>query len=117
MSDRNFHSPEMIRVPPDRRIRLAGMVVLVTGLLLAVLIFMAAQPDQDPLGGDGRTKRDTLELEKMGGQSYVLSNDLNIWLASLWHGRRLAYMISIFSVAVFFSCRRFANSWEPISRM
>ena len=97
-----------------KRFRTIGMVILISGLLAAIVIFGCARPSDDSglLSGERYTKRDLLELEKMGGQSYVLFTGFNDWFASLWHGRRLAYMVGVLSVAGFLSCRHFANSLE-----
>jgi len=94
-----------------QRLRTAGSVLLATGLLAALIIYGLARPIEDPgiLGVDVPTKRDNLQLERMGGKSYVLFNDLDQWFASLWHGRRLAYSVGIIAIAGFLGCRWFAD--------
>ncbi|MFZ0918042.1 MAG: hypothetical protein WAN04_14210 [Candidatus Udaeobacter sp.] len=94
-----------------KRVRTLGTVLLVVGLLAAAIVFSRALPDEElgiP-GVDVLTKRDMLQLEKMGGKSYILFNDFNEWFASLWHGRRLAYTIGVLSVGGFLGCRWFAD--------
>jgi hypothetical protein len=83
--------------------RTFGMVILISGLLATGVIFGCARRnnDLDPLSGERYTKHTLLELEKMGGQSYVLFTSLNDWFVSLWQGRRLAYTIGVLSVAGF----------------
>jgi hypothetical protein len=97
-----------------KRFRTIGMVILISGLVAAIVIFGCARPSDDSelLSGERYTKRDLLELEKMGGQSYVLFTGFNDWFVSLWHGRRLAYTIGVLSIAGFVSCRWFADLIE-----
>src|ERR1700747_2817507 len=92
-------------------VRMSGTILIVAGLMAAVIIFCTARPDEQlgiP-GVDELTKRESLQLEKMGGKSYILFNDLNEWFASLWRGRRVAYTIGVLSIAGFVSCRWLAD--------
>jgi hypothetical protein len=97
-----------------KRLRASGAILLVVGLLAAVIIFCTARPPQDLgiLGDDVLTKRDSLQLEKIGGRSYILFNDFNEWFASLWHGQRPAYTVGVLSIAGFLSCRWLAGFLE-----
>ena len=97
-----------------KRIRISAVVLLLAGLLVAVIIVCTARPKErlGIPGVDVPTKRDILELEKMGGKSYILSNDINEWFASLWHGRGLAYTIGVLSLTGFVGCRWFADLIE-----
>ena len=97
-----------------KRIRASGAILLVVGLLAAVIIFCTARPREELgiLGVDVPTKRETLQLEKIGGKSYILFNDFDEWFASLWHGRRLAYTVGVLSIAGFLTCRWFADLLE-----
>lgn len=97
-----------------KRVRISGMVLLAAGLLAAVVIFSRACPEErlGILGLDVQTNRQSFELERMGGKSYLLLNDLKQGFASLWHGRRLAYTIGVLSVAGFLSCRWLADLLE-----
>ncbi len=94
-----------------KRVHILGMILLVVGLLTAVVIFATARREErlGILGLDVQTNRQTFELERMGGKSYLLFNDLNKWFTSLWHGRRLAYTIGVLSVTGFLTCRWFAD--------
>src|ERR1700746_1881511 len=86
-------------------VRMSGVVLLVGGLAAAVIVFYLAQPEEKLgiLGVDVPTKRENLQLERMGGKSYILFNDINEWFSGLWHGRRLAYTIGVLSIAGFVS--------------
>jgi hypothetical protein len=93
-----------------KRVRMIGTVFLVAGLVAAIILFCGARPDDLPtLGIDQYTKRDMLQLEKMGGKSYILFSGLNEWFVSLWHGRRLACTVGILSIVGFLGCRWFAD--------
>jgi hypothetical protein len=94
-----------------KRLRTLGTILLVVGLLAAAIVFSRTRPDEELgiLGVDVLTKRDMLQLERMGGKSYILFNDFNEWFASLWHGRRLAYTIGVLSIGGFLGCRWFAD--------
>jgi hypothetical protein len=95
----------------SKRIRLAGTVVLLAGLLAAAIIYATAKPDEilGILGVDVRTNRDTLELEKMGGKSYVMLQDFLEWFSGLWHGQKLAYTIAVLSISGFLFSRWLAG--------
>lgn len=97
-----------------KRVRISGMVLLVAGLLAAVIIFGMARPEErlGILGLDVQTNRQTFELERMGGKSYLLFHDLREWFVSLGHGRRLAYTVGALSFAGFLSCRWLADLLE-----
>jgi hypothetical protein len=97
-----------------KRIRAVGAGVLWAGLLAAVIIFATARREEGAgvVGVDVPTKRDRLQLERMGGQSYVLFKDLDDWFASLWHGRRLGATVGVLSVLGFLVCRGLARVHE-----
>lgn len=97
-----------------KRVRASGAILLVIGLLAAVIIFCTARPPEDLgiLGDDVPTKRESLQLEKIGGKSYVLFSNINEWFGSLWHGRTLAYTVGVLSIAGFLSCRLLADFLE-----
>ena len=99
-----------------RRLRTSGFILLAAGLLAAVVIFCLVRPPEelDALSLDAQSKRDTRELELMGGKSYILFTDINEWVASLFHGRRLAYTVGVLSVAGILGCRWFAGVLEQI---
>lgn len=94
-----------------KRIRLLGVLVLVTGLVAAAMIYLTANPrvPRGVLGIDVQTKRETLELEKMGGHAYVLTNDFTRWFGRLWHGRNLAYTIAVLAAGTYLGSRLLAD--------
>lgn len=102
-----------------KRIRIVGSGSLVAGLLTAIVIYSTARPDEKLgiLGVDVPTKSNLLQLERMGGRSCVLFNDLNEWFAGLWHGQRLAYTAGVLGFIGSLSCRWIANrpGYQPAS--
>lgn len=92
-------------------VRRIGLVLLVGGLIAAIVLFFTAQPEVKPglLGVDIRTNRDRMQLERMGGKSYVMLKDFDEWFADLWHGRRLAGSVAVLSVLGFLLCRGLAR--------
>jgi hypothetical protein len=83
-----------------------GTCILVAGLLSAAFIYRAAPPvpkDLDPLVY-GRSKHDLDEMERIGGKSVIFAVEFDDWIGSLWHGRRLAYTLTFFSVGSSLMC-------------
>lgn len=93
-----------------KRIRLAGIIMLASGLVAAVLIY-CAQPAEDNSGvnSDFLGKPDIYQLEKLGGKATVIAVEINSWFSSLWHGKELAYTLGCLSVVGFVVCFSFAN--------
>ncbi|SDG74517.1 hypothetical protein SAMN05660652_00612 [Propionivibrio dicarboxylicus] len=100
----------------------AGVVILLAGLLIAGLIYHRAGnlPDEglsyefvdgavyvvDP--GDSKLYR--RELERFGGKAAIFADDLNRWFSSLWKGRRLAFIVALFSIVIAFGIVRFGRA-------
>jgi hypothetical protein len=77
--------------------RFMGIIILAVGLGSAACIYWSASDADDTT--DSLTKRDLYQLEKLGGKELVLSIQLQEWLSSLCHGRRLALTVACGSVA------------------
>jgi hypothetical protein len=106
------------RAAHQKRLRLAGAGILVSGLLIAASIDMQAMLDeaaqQSEPGADRRqfqhtfapaeTKKSELAQEMVTGKAGVLGTDLREWVLSLGHGRRLAYTVAAASVIGFLTC-------------
>ena len=104
---------------------LIAAAVLLVGLLSAGLIYRAAAEREsaalsyqvagggvyavDP--GDSKAYRRDVEL--YGGTSGRLIADFNRWLSSLWHGKRLAYVLAILSAGIAYICFSFARDQMP----
>jgi hypothetical protein len=96
----------------QRRLRLAGALVLVAGLFAAALVYRKAaltpEEDGDAIGYEvgpgysypitpGSTKHYDVQMEQIGGKGNVAAADIRAWCRSLGHGRRLAYTLAAFS--------------------
>jgi|SRR6185369_7091673 len=100
------------------QLRIVGKVVLVSGLLAAVGIFITAPPDKSGgiLGIDIRTNRQRAQLERTGGGSYILFKELDDWFGSLWHGRRLSYTVGVLSILSYLFFRGLAHAEDDFSK-
>jgi hypothetical protein len=107
---------------PHGRLHLAGLVILVAGLLAAVLVFVIAAGDAgaDAAGytivggktfaiGPGDSSRELQQIERLGGKAAVLTYQFQTWFASLWHGQRLAFTLAVLSIAVALACFHIAD--------
>ena len=101
-----------------KHIRTSGKIALFAGLLTAGTIYVTAGSDERAkiIGIDTPTKRDRLQLERMGGKNYVVFKELDDWFFSLWHGRRLGYTIGVMSIMAFLLCRGIAYVHEQEER-
>lgn len=75
--------------------------ILLIGLSSSLLIYLTASkvPD-DPFAEFEKSKKFTLELERMGGKTALIANDLNKWFAGLWQGEMLAYTVAVITVMI-----------------
>jgi len=86
-------------------LRLVAKAVLVVGLVSAVAIYLAARPPApNPLGDPEDSKQYLREIQMYGGTANLLATELREWLASLWHGRRLAYTVGVLSIVIGSGC-------------
>ena len=100
----NQSLPGKGRILPTR-FRLAGVSVLVAGLLVAVMIARRAADeggsDADALGD---SKRYDYAMERIGGKSNAVASEFREWFDSLWHGRKLARTVVVLSVGGSIGC-------------
>ncbi len=97
-----------------KRLHLASIVVLIAGLCAAAAIYFQAG---DSYGLEGAYQVEIIngtaypvspsdsrayqrEMERIGGKTYLLFDDLNRWIASLFQGKRLAFTVGICSLVV-----------------
>jgi hypothetical protein len=103
-------------------LRLAGLAILVVGLLAALCIYVMASPTSGSDGSSYRivngqayavpadeSGREARELERLGGKATVWTHQLDQWLSSLWHGQRLAYTLGALSLAIALLCFHIAG--------
>jgi hypothetical protein len=74
------------------------------------VVYFTARLDETAgiLGIDIRTNRDRLQLERMGGKSYVMLKDFDGWFASFLYGRRLGCTLGVLSALGFLLFRALA---------
>jgi len=94
------------------RLYLIGLVILFAGLICATWIYLADTDeisDSNILGYEivaghaypittAESKRYQSEEERMGGKFAPLADEITQWFSSLFHGKRLAYLIAILSI-------------------
>jgi hypothetical protein len=107
---------------PRDRLRLAGIVILVAGLLATVFVYIAASgmTAPDPLGyrivggqafaiAADDSARELQQLERIGGKAAVMTFKFQRWFSSLWQGQRLAYTLLLLSAAAALLCLHLAS--------
>ncbi len=111
--------------PRQIRLYLIGVCILLVGLIGSALIYLNAGDDQadaigyEFVGGQAYaiTTQDSKayrhDLERFGGKAAVFADDLNRWFASLWAGKRLAFLVAALSVGAALVCFRVACSPTP----
>jgi len=79
-----------------KRLRAIIAAVWIAGWTSAAVIYVTARPPAaNPLGDPEDTKSYLREMELYGGKANLLAYDIREWLASLWHGRRLAATVAV----------------------
>lgn len=96
------------------RLRIAGVVILLAGLLAAAAVYFATEPNPAAEAGyetvvvDGKpymvpthwSKEYMRGLERFGGGAAVMFDRFDRWFAGLWQGRRLAATLAGLAVFV-----------------
>ncbi len=107
------------------RFNLIGTLVLVIGLAASAWIFFTGGDDASDVIGyeivDGKSYPVTTadsklyrhDLERFGGKAAIFADDLARWLSGLWHGRRLALIVAVLTIAVAFAFFRAAERIPP----
>jgi hypothetical protein len=91
----------------------ASALVLIVGLGSAVLVYQAAEGGGNVLVYEGESgarqpvspqdsKKYLRDLELYGGKANVLATGFRLWLAGLWHGKPLAYILACASILLSF---------------
>jgi len=97
-----------------KRLLICSVLVAVVGLSTALLIYLTAGEDSGGDDGfqtivvDGKTfkipmastKMYQRDLQRFGGGSAVLADDLTRWFTGLWHGRTLAATLTCITAFV-----------------
>jgi ABC-type transport system involved in cytochrome c biogenesis permease subunit len=106
----------------QRRLYIAGLLVLILGLIAAAWVYATASADSGAgatgytiVGGSAYSNdadssaREMQQVERLGGTAAVLTLRLHRWLASLWHGRRLAVTLLVLATAIGLLCFHIAG--------
>jgi len=85
-----------------RLVQRIGLVIATAGLVAAAAVHVHARSEaaDDPV----ETQREMRDLERLGGTASVQTIKLDRWLASLWHGERLAATLALLGLAVGGAC-------------
>lgn len=80
--------------------------VLAAGGSAAVAIYALAEPvlESPDLEEARLSKSYERQMEVFGGKAALVGSQLDDWLASLWHGERLAYTVAVLTVLVALAC-------------
>jgi hypothetical protein len=107
------------------RLHVAGLVILVAGLLAGMLIYqISADEPADGVGYvivDGvsypvdpqSSKRYLRDLEQFGGKGSVLLDQFSRWFGALWHGKKLGITVGCLSALVSLGIFLFAGCVLP----
>ena len=99
-----------------KRLRVAGLIILVSGLLIAGLVYATRLPDNENV--QFVSKREMLQMERIGGKANVLANELRLWFVGLWQGQNLAFTLAYLSVGGCGACfilAEFLTEGSPVS--
>ena len=80
-----------------KRLRVAGLLMLFVGLLLAGLFYATRLPD-DGEDVEFVTRQEILQMERIGGKANVLASEMRQWFVGLWQGQQLAFTLGYLSV-------------------
>ena len=89
-------------MPTPRLVQRIGIAIAAIGLVAAAAAYAtaSADPDADQLA----QQREMRELARLGGTATVQTVKFNQWVASLWHGERLAGTLAVLGLLVGGAC-------------
>ena len=96
------------RAAHQKRLRIIGAGILISGLLVAASIDMRAILDEEAEAAAPGADRRQFQ-QNIAGKEGILGTEITEWFLSLGHGRRLAYTVAVASVAGFLTCLFFAH--------
>ena len=83
---------------PARRHLCVSIAILAAGWAVGLAIYLSALDDEQlPFELTDASKLYVYRLEQLGGKSAVMYQQMNDFLASLWHGSRLGLTIGVLS--------------------
>ena len=84
----------------DRRALIITALILTVGLTTALAIYVATARAPDDSSDELTDSKQYLrQMELYGGKANLLAAEIRAWVASLWHGRRLALTVAVVTVA------------------
>ncbi|MFL9868096.1 hypothetical protein PQR67_28300 [Paraburkholderia fungorum] len=105
MSGGNDLNPAATRSPFQKRLYLAGAVVLLGSLIAAAIIYaMAPPPDSAVSMYSIADPRYQIELQRIGGTAEVVMAQLHEWFGGLWQGTALAYTVAVLGALLAGAC-------------
>jgi hypothetical protein len=98
------------------RLRVIGCSILVVGWVAAA--FVAGMASGGDNGALTDSKRYDYQMQVLGGKSNLLASEIREFIGSLWHGRRLAVLLALVSLAAALGCLLFAHrlNYSPALR-
>jgi len=103
----------MKEIPSYKRLRLSSWIILTTGLIAAILVYIFTPPGvSDSLNDPSLSKRYVHDLEVYGGRANVLQDELVRWFDGLWQGRELASTIAYITGFTFLVMRFIVNPFR-----
>jgi hypothetical protein len=83
---------------PARRHLYVSIAILAAGWSVGLAIYLSALDDEQlPFELTDASKLYVYRLEQLGGKFAVIYQEMNDFLASLWHGSRLGLTIGVLS--------------------
>jgi len=85
-----------------RRLRVVA-AILAIGWAISLGVYLispAVDEDDDDVYELEHSKRHLRDVERLGGKSAVLANDLDEWIASLWRGKTRGYTLACGTVLI-----------------
>lgn len=108
-----------------KRLYMIAVVVLVTGLLASLFIYMTAGSEPgdvlgyDVVGGQlhpispDESKTYRHDLEVYGGKANIVMDKFIRWFEGLWHGKSLAFTMAAITAIISFGFFLSAYYWPP----
>ena len=86
----------------SRLVQRIGLTFAAAGLVAGAIVYVNASSaaDADPVA----QQREMRELARLGGTASVQTVKFDQWMASLWHGQRLAFTLALLGLALGGAC-------------
>jgi hypothetical protein len=89
------------KMKPITRCYLNTCIILLVGWTCSIVIYLTAEEiAENPFAEFENSKRFTNSVERMGGKTALLANEISKWFNGLWHGESLAYTIAFITFII-----------------